>query len=39
MNNKLTRKDIEKMGGSIRVDSVPGENTRFEFDLPLANEK
>ena len=35
----IAKTNIEKMGGGISVDSVPGENTRFEFYLPLANEK
>ncbi len=35
----IAKTNIERMGGSISVSSVPGEYTRFEFDLPLADEK
>ncbi len=35
----ITRKLVELHGGTIRVDSVPGEGARFIFTLPLADEE
>jgi signal transduction histidine kinase len=34
----IAKQIIEQHGGAIRVDSAPGEGTRFTIDLPLAPE-
>ena len=32
----IARQIVEQHGGSIRVDSAPGEGTRFTIELPLS---
>lgn len=32
----LVKKAVERMGGHIRAEAVPGQGARFEVDLPLA---
>jgi signal transduction histidine kinase len=34
----IARQIVEQHGGSIRVESAPGEGTRFSIDLPLSPE-
>jgi two-component system sensor histidine kinase RegB len=34
----LARSTVERLGGSLRIDSTPGQGTTVEIDLPLADE-